>query len=236
MSGLTALHLWPLPKRIGDGVPGGLEDTWMNVWHLWWMRQALFERPQNPFFAPILHWPRGAELYWHSLAPAKTAWGALLLGFMRPETAYGALLAATFVVTGYTTWLLLRYLLVRGGFAEPIAAAAAFAGACAFNFSRYHLAHAHAHLNLVSLEGIPVYLLFFLRWLETGRRRDLAFLGLAALYTALCDYYYLLYLALFSAAWLLADRWRRGALLSPAALADPALRRGAAAALAALVF
>jgi hypothetical protein len=230
---LSAFHTWPLLSKLKGHVAGGREDVLMNMWHLWWMRQAAWVDPQNPFFSPMLHWPLGAELYWHTLSPAKTLWGVVLMPWMRVETAYNLVLFGTFVLTGYTAWLLLRYLLERAGFSPGLAAVAALAGACVFDFSRYHLSHAVAHLNLSSLEGLPLYLYFFLRWLDEGKRRWLAGLALAALYTLLCDYYYLLYIALFSFLWVVAERWRRGPLLSLGTLKDPGVRRAGLAALAA---
>lgn len=224
-------HTWPLARTLRGGwIAGHLDDPWMNAWHMWWMRIALWDAPHNPFETPLLHWPLGAQMYWHTLAPAKTAWGALLLPWLAPEGAHNVVILATFTLTGYTAWLLMRYLLARAHVVGALGAVAAFAGACVFNFSRYHLTHAQAHVNLSSLEGIPLYLYFFVRWLDGGRRRDLAGVGFAALYLALCDYYYLVYVALFSAAWLVAERWRSGALLSTRAWSDRTLRRGALAA------
>ena len=72
LSALTVLHTWPLAARLRGHVAGGTEDVFMNMWHLWWMRQVLWEAPASPYFAPGLHWPLGAEMYWHTLAPAKT--------------------------------------------------------------------------------------------------------------------------------------------------------------------
>ncbi|MBU8899879.1 hypothetical protein KRR26_30150 [Corallococcus sp. M34] len=229
---MSAFHTWPLVANLRGHVAGGREDVYMNMWHLWWMRQVVSEG-HNPFFAPMLHWPLGAELYWHTLAPAKTLWGAVLLPFMPVETAYNLVLFGSFVLTGYTTWLLVRYLLERAGHEPWVSAAAALVGACVFDFSRYHLSHALAHLNLVALEGIPLYLYFFFRWLDEGRRRWLVGLALTALYVLLCDYYYLLYSALFSFLWVVAERWRRGPVLSLEAWKDPLVRRALWAGLAA---
>ncbi|MFP2930982.1 hypothetical protein ACLESO_38450, partial [Pyxidicoccus sp. 3LG] len=230
---LSAFHTWPLLSKLKGHIAGGREDVLMNMWHLWWMRQAVWVEPQNPFFAPMLHWPLGAELYWHTLSPAKTLWGVVLLPWMPLEMAYNLVLFGTFVLTGYTAWLLLRYLLERAGFSPGLSAAAAMAGACVFTFSRYHLAHANAHLNLSALEGIPLYLYFFFRWLDEGKRRLLVGVGLAALYTILSDYYYLLYIALFSFLWVVAERWRHGPVLSLGTLKDAGVRRAGMAALAA---
>jgi hypothetical protein len=231
--GLSAFHTWPLLSKLQGHVLGGREDAYMNMWHLAWMRTALWEQPQNPFFAPLLHWPLGAELYWHTLSPAKTLWGVVLLPFMSVETAYNLVLFGSFVLTGYTAWLLMRYLLERAGHGPWLSAAAALAGACVFDFSRYHLMHATAHMNLTALEGIPLYLLCLLRWLDEGKRRWLVGLALSTLYVLLCDYYYLVYIALLSLLWVVAERWKRGPLLALDTWRDPLVRRAAMAGVAA---
>lgn len=230
---LSAFHTWPLVSQLKGHVLVGKEDVYMNMWHLWWMRQAVWVQPQNPFYAPLLHWPLGAELYWHTLAPAKTLWGVVLLPWMPVEAAYNVVMFGAFVLTGYTSWLLLRYLLERAGHGPWLSAAAALAGACVFNFSRYHLAHATAHLNLSALEGLPLYLYCFFRWLDEGKRRWLAGLAVTALYVLLCDYYYLVYIALFSLLWVVAERWKRGPLLALDTWKDPLVRRAAVAGLCA---
>jgi hypothetical protein len=222
---LAVFHTWPLARDLSGHLVWGKEDVFMNVWHLKWMRHALWEAPQNPYFTPMLHHPMGAELYWHTLSPAKTGWGAVLLGFMQAETAYNLILLSTFVLAGYTAWLLCRYLLRRAGFSPRLADVAALAGACAFTFSRYHLVQAIAHLNLSAIEGIPLYLYFFLRWQDEGRKKLLWGVGLSALYVVLCDYYYLFYLALFCALWVVGERWQRGRLLSVKTLQDAGVRR-----------
>ena len=234
-SGLTVFQTWPVARDWRTHLVGGTNDTLMNAWHMWWMRQALWVHPHNPFQTPFLHHPLGAQLYWHTLAPIKTAWGAVLLGFLTADQAYNWVFLATFVATGYTSWLLFRYLLGRGGFGPLLAALGAFAGACAFDFSRYHLCQAFAHLNLSSVEGIPFYLLCFFRYLDDGGRKHLWGAALAALYVALCDYYYLAYVATFSALWVVGACWSKGGVFRLATLRDPTVRRalwvGAAAAL-----
>ena len=226
---LSVWVTWPLLRAPATHIVPR-EDAFMNVWHLWWMRHALWEAPQNPFVSPLLHHPLGAELYWHTLSPAKTGLGVALLAAMGPVAAHNVILFGTFVLAGYTAWLLLRYLLRRGGFDEPLAGMASIAGACAFTFSPYHFAQGTSHLNLAAIEGVPLYVYFFLRYLDEGRRKLLWGVALCALYVCWCDLYYLAYVALFSLAWVLADRWSRGPLFSADAVRDRAVCRAAGAA------
>jgi hypothetical protein len=76
-------------------------------------------------------------------------------------------------------------------------------GGAVFTFSNYHFAHAQGHLQLVSLEWIPLFVLLWYRLLE----RPSASRGIAAAITLslvlLCDYYYFLYCVLAGAIMLM---------------------------------
>lgn len=235
---LAVVHTWPMAARWRTHLAGGAhEDPWMNVWHLDWVRSAVLAG-KSPFFADGLHWPLGAELYWHTLSPAKSLWGLVLVPWVGAAAAYNLVIFSTFILTGMTSFWLFADVLRRQGARHSEAALAAFVGASIFNFSRYHLCHAVAHMNLASLEGLPLYLFFFFRTLETGRRRDLVGAALSAGYVALCDFYYVYYLALLSVSWVALRVWRTGPLLSRDLLKHEEVRRslwiGALAAVACL--
>lgn len=226
VSALTVLHTWPLARVWRTHLLGGrFEDPWMNLWHLDWMRRSVLEG-KSPFFARMLHYPLGAELYWHTLAPAKSVPGALLLPWLGPVGSLNAMVAGTFVLTGMTTFWLCSDRLRRAGLVGHVADAAALVGACVFDFSRYHLCHAVAHLNLAALEGLPLFVLAFLRWVEGGSRRWLWLGAVTAGYVAYCDFYYVYYLALFAAFWMVGSVWSSGGrVLSRQVLARTDVRR-----------
>lgn len=225
---LAVLHTWPLAQVWRTHLLGGrFEDPWMNLWHIDWMRRSVLTG-QSPFFAPMLHHPLGAELYWHTLAPAKTVPGALLIPLLGPVGSLNAVVAGTFVLTGMTTFWLCADRLRRAGLTGPRADAAALLGACVFDFSRYHLCHAVAHVNLAAVEGLPLFVLAFLRWVEGGARRWAWAAALSAGYVAFCDFYYVYYLALFATFWMVGRVWSsagEGRIFSRQLLARPDVRR-----------
>lgn len=222
----------PLLHQAAGYMSPGHDDNWMDSWTVWWMRQALWLHPHNPFVSPIVEYPNGAEMYWHNLEPSKTIWGVVLVPLMGPVAAHNLLVWSTFPLAGYTAWLFVRYLLERQGVARHVANTAAFAGACVFAFSRYHLCHAEAHLNLSSIDGIPLHLFFLVRFLDRGRKGDLVGVAASAVYNAFCDSYYLLYATMFSLLWVVAEVRRKGAFFRLASWRTVALRRAAMAALA----
>jgi hypothetical protein len=235
MTILSVIHTWPLALFWRTHLAGGRnEDPWMNAWHIDWVRRAVLES-KNPFFADVLHYPLGAELYWHTLVPAKSIWGLLLVPALGSVASYNLIIFATFILTGMTAYWLFSDRLAHAGVTDIARIGGAFVGACVLDFSRYHLAHSFAHMDLSSLEGLPLYLLFFFRYLEAPRRSSLIGAALSIGYVAFCNFYYIYYLALFSLLWVAFRAWKRGPLLSFASLRSDDVRRAGRVGAAALV-
>ena len=66
---LTGAMTWPLATQLTSAIPGDSFDGWQNYWNLWWIKVALVERIQNPFFTDLLYAPTGVGLYFHTLNP-----------------------------------------------------------------------------------------------------------------------------------------------------------------------
>jgi len=193
-----AVHIRPIWK-FGDGIIGGeMQDAPMNAFHIWWMKQV-FTQGYWPWHTPYLYHPLGTDLYWHTLAPIKASMGTLLLPFFDPITSYNLLLLGTFVIVGYSTWLFLRYMIARTSSQDMVTDFAAFAGACVFTLSGYILINVIQHINLLSIEGVPLFLLWYYKYRDTRKARYLTFMALTAFYVSLCEYYYLVYIGLFMA-------------------------------------
>ncbi|HET9411716.1 MAG TPA: hypothetical protein VFO38_02625, partial [Candidatus Saccharimonadales bacterium] len=85
----------------------------------------------------------------------------------------------------------------------------AIIGGALFTFSTYHFAHATGHLQLVSLEWIPLFLLAFWTLLEKFRWRDAFFASGALFLVLLCDYYYLFWSVMLGGMWLLWKLYKK---------------------------
>ncbi len=46
--------------------PAGYQDSWQNVWTLWWAQRAL-SHGQNPLYTTMLYYPTGVGLFWQTL-------------------------------------------------------------------------------------------------------------------------------------------------------------------------
>ncbi len=80
---------------------------------------------------------------------------------------------------------------------------AAFLAGVIFTFSPFHMAHLLGHLQVMALQWIPFYALYLLRALDQQRGgrswlRSALMAGLFLIFAGLCDWYFVLYLFLFT--------------------------------------
>ncbi len=194
---LTALFTYPLIFNFNIALPGVLvEDRDQNLWNLWWVPRALL-RFKNPFLTDFIYYPDGVSLYFHTLHPLNGIISypvQLLFGL---TVAYNFIVFFSFVMGGIGAYLLLNYLCRNR--------AAAFAASLIFAYAPYHIGTLKGLMQLISLEWLPFYLLFLLKATREKERRGLN-VALAVLFlicTALTDWYYVLFLLMFTGIYLL---------------------------------
>lgn len=223
----TLLFTWPLLQNWAAAIPGDSFDGWQNYWNLWWIKLALVDRLSSPLYTDILYAPTGVGLYFHTLNPLN---GLAVLPVQLAAgliPAYNTVVLFSWVLGGYGMFLLARWVI---GSHTRLASAAAFAAGMIYTFSPFHMAHLLGHMQVMSLQWLPFYLLYLLRAItqsKAGRPwlHSALLAGIFLVANGLSDWYFVLYLFLFSAL-VLAWQWL-GDLL-------PGLRRpGTAAAKAA---
>jgi hypothetical protein len=180
---------YPLVRRFRTHLFGNEIDGLANLWGIWWVEKALTEFRRLPLHTDYLHYPHGITLLPQVMALPFN--GLLLFPFrswLTLEEAYNAALVFAFAVGGLTTFWLCHHF-TRAYFPSLV-------GGMIFTFSNYHFAHADGHLNLVSLEWIPLFLLLAFRALERPTVLRGVFAGLALALVTSCDLYYFLYCSL----------------------------------------
>jgi hypothetical protein len=184
---LWAALSWPAVATFSTHYICDGGDGMMNVWNLWWIRRA-WEAAANPWFTDMLFWPGGTSLQGHTLNPMNGILGLPLHAFLGPIAVHNVLIAFAFATTGWTCFLLARH--VSGSYWG------ALLGGAAFTFSHYHFAHAIGHTDLVTLQGVPLFALAFLRLCEAGGAWRGVGAALAFWVVVLCNWYYVLYCVL----------------------------------------
>jgi hypothetical protein len=196
LTGFVALT-YPLIRSFSTQL---FADPWDGVvfyWAQWWVNKAVTELHQPPWYTFYLNYPFGVSLLPHTLNTFNGFLAIPLLRVLTPIQVYNVLVIFSFVACGVTSFLLAYHITRSYG-------PGLFAGTV-FTFSSYHFAHMEGHLNLVSLEWVP---LFVLCWYVVLERPSVSFAlaaGISLFAVLLCDYYYFFYCVLIG---LIVFAWR----------------------------
>lgn len=187
---MFCLLTWPLIRVFYTHFFTDDGDGFMNIWNLWWVNTAISNPSVHPsiWHTDLLHWPFGTTLLGQTLNPFNGLLAVPLLRVMSLTQAHNVIVLFSFVMSGVTAYWL-AYYLTRSFWGSLLAG-------YVFTFSSYHFAHYYGHLNLISMEWIP---LFMLCWYILVTRPSI-WMGIASALTLwlvlLCDYYYFFYCVL----------------------------------------
>jgi hypothetical protein len=178
---------WPLvvSLRTHLGAPEGPGDPYLNVWILGWDLRTIVTHPawllNGRIFDANIFYPAASTLAYsdHQILQALFVLPVYLLSG-DPVLCYNVLLIGSLVASG-----LAMHALARSVGAAPIGAyVAGIAWAC-WPFRVAHL----IHLQLQALYFLPLAVMFLLRVIDGGRRRDAIGLGLTAGLQAMASIY-----------------------------------------------
>ncbi|NJC97027.1 MAG: YfhO family protein [Anaerolineae bacterium] len=165
-------------------------DGMQNGWNIWWINRAISQPGVHPsiWHTDLLHWPFGVTLLGQTLNPFNGLSAVPLLRFMTLVQAFNTMTLFSFVMGGVTAYWLSFYLTrhIWGSLTAGFI----------FTFSSYHFAHYYGHMQLISLEWIPLFVLCWIILIE----KPGIWIGIASALTLglvlLCDYYYFFYCVL----------------------------------------
>ncbi len=202
---LFALALtYPTVTHLGTFLPGDGGDDPALAWNLWWVKFAVLNQPQNPFFSKMMFYPLGINLafYTHTLLNGLTTI-PLLLNF-GTVAASNLHMFFTFAAGGFGTFLLTRYLLVKE-FRQNDSIPAAFFAGMVYAFASSKLFYvALGQFNIASTHWIPFSALFFFKLKNAPRPRWAAFSALFLVMQAYTEMTYASFLLVWMAlVWVL---------------------------------
>jgi len=210
---LTIVVTWPLVLHWADRVPGWyVADNYEYLWKLWWFKHALLELKQSPLVAPHIFYPQGFALAHAELTPLHTVLGLPLIWAFGEIVTYNTFAALSFLISGWTTYLLVRGVTGRNW-------PGLLAGTL-FVLAPYHAVRYGGILPLMSVEGIPLFFLGLQRWMAARNLRWGLLAALGFWLAAWASTYYAFGLGLLGSLFLIiqlrraqADR-RTGQLLA----------------------
>jgi hypothetical protein len=178
---LTLVMTFPLVVYLSERIVGEPYDATMFVWNMWWFKHALFDLHTNPFYTDYIFYPEGVNLYFQTICLVKVFLSIPLQYLFSIIVTYNIMVFVTFVGSGITAYLLGRYL-IRDNFG-------AFICGVVFAFSTFRLVHTLGHLNLISTEWIPLFVLFLIKLLRRPTWSAALLTGLFFLLVALSSWY-----------------------------------------------
>jgi hypothetical protein len=168
---LTVVLTWPVVLEVSSA-PAGNEsgDRFEYVWALWWTKEALLDLHTSPANLSLLYYPYGAD---HPLLLSDAFFIVACLPLVLlsgPVVAYNVYFLASFVLTGFATYLLCYSVTHR---TWP-----SFLGGVVFAFLPFRYLHgAEGHVNLLSTFWVPLYVLFLFGLFAKARLRDAVLCG-----------------------------------------------------------
>jgi hypothetical protein len=201
---------FPLALNLSTGAPAGeawTYDGFSLLWNLWWFKHALLVLNANPFVTNSIFAPLGADLYLHTFTLFSDLSALPLLAWLSPVAANNLILIVSLALCGYGMHLLASFLFIDLRFkigesgSQALARerrpssnkqqatislqsdGAAFVAGIVFAFTTSTFMYlALGHLNFVTTQWLPFYMLYLLK---AVRRPDRRVVFMAALFLAL---------------------------------------------------
>ncbi len=162
------VQTWPLILHIDSKIADSYiytQDTYQAVWNLWWVKHALVELNSNPFHTDLLFFPKGTDLYLHTLGavngvlsiPLQVATNDVFL-------SWNILSLILFALSALGTYVLTRRVTGSG--------TAALLSAYIFAFFPFIVMQLNGRWHIAATWPIPLLALFLVRLQETGRFRE----------------------------------------------------------------
>ena len=176
---------YPLVSRFGSHVPGTATwafDEYTFVWNTWWFKQAVVDQLSSPLHTDLLFFPLGIDLILHTYNLFNALLALPLQMVMGLPAASNLTLLISTILSGYGTFLLVRYLLGtssrEAGEAAPdwppgpwdrdlSALVAGLIYAFAANRAIYA---AMGHYDMVTTQWLPFYVLYLLKTVRSAGR------------------------------------------------------------------
>jgi len=153
--GLTVLLTYPLIKYFTVGIPGDGGDGGMFLWDMWWVKHAVLDLQQDPFYTDLIAAPHKVDLTFHTLALSNSLISIPFQFLFGIVAAFNLVFMGGFVLAGWGTYLLIRYLtksILAGIVAGVI-----------LSFAPYIMVRSLGHFNLATIWPIPFFILFLMK-------------------------------------------------------------------------
>lgn len=168
----AVVQTWPLARHFSGRIVDWWFfpfDGWYYLWSLWWIKHALVVLHTNPFHSDLLLYPQGVDL--HLQLPVITGLLSIPLQLVTGNLILTSnILALLYLVLSGLAMYALAYKVTSNH-------SAALLAGYVFAFAPFIIMHAAGHWNISGTWPIPLFVLFLLRFQESGRLRDAVIAG-----------------------------------------------------------
>jgi hypothetical protein len=165
-------------------------DYMQGLWNFWWFKESLFELAKNPYYSDYLFYPTGVGLAFHTLSITNSLFALPFLYLLDVVSAYNIVYLLTFLLSGIGSYLLVHDL--------TGSKQAAFLSGLILAFCPYHFVKSY-QIWAASLEWMPLFAFFFLRFLRGGGIREALLSALMLFLASLSSWYLMVFIFLFIA-------------------------------------
>lgn len=183
---LTLLMTYPVIAQLSTHLIGFGDDMWVHYWNGWWVKKILTQGG-NIYSTNLLFYPQTTSLVYHNFGWTNIAGWLALEPLVGGIAAYNLVYLINVTFCAFAMFLLARYLLSyfppsigassrrgrrsyggdRGGAWGPTGAA--FVAGLVYAYWPYRLSD-YGHPNMVSMEWLPLLLLFVILLVREGGR------------------------------------------------------------------
>lgn len=189
---LSILFTYPVAFSINKIAGHG--DAFWFLWDFWSFKKAVLNL-SNPYYTTDIFYPTGVSLAFSDVSPFNAIISIPLQHFFGLIATYNLIWILTFILSGFGTFLLAKYLTNN--------TKASFLSGLIFMFCPYHFAHALGHMNLTSIEWIPFYVLFLIKITRENKKTNALYAAFFLVLIAMTSNYYLIYMCSFTLLYLI---------------------------------
>jgi len=186
---LTLIMTYPAIFRMSDYVIGNGGDTYQVINFMWWSKKSLLNPNLSFYNDTYLYYPTGASLAFSDVVPFYLIVSAPLEIVFGRIITYNILILSSLILSAFGAYLLVEYLTKDKR--------ASFVAGIIFSFCPAHLMHALGHLSISSIQWLPFFVLYFLKTMKDGNKKDAVLASVFLSIASLCTWYNALYLLLF---------------------------------------
>jgi hypothetical protein len=208
---LSLVLTYPLLLHFTTHVPGSATwafDEYTFLWNMWWFKYSIFDLQTNPLYSSFMFYPLGVSLVLYTYHLHNALLSVPLQPFLSLATINNILLIGSLTLSGYGTFLLLKYLLTNrtdtSSTTQRCRGMAAFLGGIVYAFTASRFVYlALGHYNFASNHWIPFYVLYVIKTIREMRAKNALWAGIFLTLTLSCEMTYGIFLAVFTIVYLL---------------------------------